>query len=236
VEPIRRGLDEARGAIVAFVDDDAEPDPGWFEALLSPFSDTRVACVGGRVVTAMSPSRVHADAGQIRWYGRHIGNVGSVDGVHPFEVHSVMECNWAWRADVLRSLDFDPVLSHDDASMYGLDLCLQAGERGFRVLYEPRARVFHHAAPRDPALDRADRVRRTVTYSRNYTYIALKHLHGVRRAAFLCWWFLVGERGSYGIAKAVADVLLRGWRVVPLIMASLRGRWQGVGAWLALGR
>src|SRR5205823_3217751 len=176
------------------------------------------------------------DAGQIRWYGRYVGNLGALEAPAPIEVIAVMEGNWAWRTGVLQSLSFDDALDVDDSSMYGLDLCLQAIERGFSIVYEPRARVVHHAAPRDPALDRADNVSRTVTYSRNYTYIALKHLHGVRRVVFLCWWFLVGERGSYGFAKGLVDLLLQGARVVPLIIASFRGKWQGLWAWLAVGR
>ena len=39
----------ARGEVTAFIDDDALPRPGWLKALLDPFSDGRVGCVGGRV-------------------------------------------------------------------------------------------------------------------------------------------------------------------------------------------
>ncbi len=45
-----RGLAEARGAVVAYLDDDAIPRPGWLAALLAPYDDPRVACVGGRIV------------------------------------------------------------------------------------------------------------------------------------------------------------------------------------------
>src|SRR2546429_4043646 len=39
----------ARGEVAAFIDDDARPRPDWLKALLDPFSDGRVGCVGGRV-------------------------------------------------------------------------------------------------------------------------------------------------------------------------------------------
>src|SRR5437879_4732802 len=52
VAPIRRGLIEATGEAIAFLDDDTEPSAGWLAALLEPFSDPRVACVGGRVATS----------------------------------------------------------------------------------------------------------------------------------------------------------------------------------------
>jgi GT2 family glycosyltransferase len=45
-----RALAEARGEVVAFLDDDAVPRPGWLPALLAPYADPGVACVGGRVL------------------------------------------------------------------------------------------------------------------------------------------------------------------------------------------
>jgi glycosyltransferase involved in cell wall biosynthesis len=42
-----RGIAEARGDILCFVDDDAPPSPGWLSALLAGFADPAVGCVGG---------------------------------------------------------------------------------------------------------------------------------------------------------------------------------------------
>jgi GT2 family glycosyltransferase len=216
---------------VAFVDDDAEPEIGWIAALLEMFADPLVACVGGRVNTVDFKGIVHRDAGRIRWYGKHIGNIGALDVSQPIDVDAVVECNWAWRTDMLRRLCFDPALDFDDASMYGLDLCLQVKERGYRVIYQPAARVLHHEAPRDPSLDRGDRTRRVLSYSRNYTYIALRRFRGLRRRVFPLWWWLVGERGSYGLAKAGIDLVLQGRAVWPVVRASFAGKSEGIRAW-----
>lgn len=43
------GLEVASGEFVAFIDDDAVPEPTWLERLLSPFDDRDVAAVGGLV-------------------------------------------------------------------------------------------------------------------------------------------------------------------------------------------
>ena len=233
VAPVRRGLEAADADVVAFLDDDAEADPGWLAALVRPFEDERVACVGGRVVTPGFRGTVHRDAGRLRTYGKYVGNVGALESRVAVEVDAVMEGNCAWRTAVLRGLRFDPVLDFGDASMYGLDLCLQARERGFLIVYEPRARVLHHAAPRDGSLDRSDRAPRTFAYSRNYTYIALKHLRGLRRATFVAWWWLVGERGSHGLLKAGADLILRGRTGAREIAASFAGKREGLRAWRA---
>jgi GT2 family glycosyltransferase len=233
VAPVRRGLEAAIGDVVAFLDDDAEAGPGWLATLMGRFEDERVACVGGRVVTPGFRGTVHPDAGQLRLYGKYVGNVGALETTNAVAVDAVMEGNCAWRAEVLRSLQFDPVLDFDDASMYGLDLCLQAAAMGYRVLYEPGARVLHHAAPRDGTLDRGDRSPRRFAYSRNYTYIALKHLRGVRRVLFYAWWWLVGERGSYGALKAAGDLGLRGLRTWGDVVASFAGKREGVRLWRA---
>ena len=233
VAPVRRGLEAATGDVVAFLDDDAEPAPNWLATLVRPFKDERVACVGGRVLTPGSNGIVHPDAGRIRLYGKYVGNVGALATPTAVTVHAVMEGNCAWRTAILRRLHFDPVLDFDDASMYGVDLCLQAAGVGYQVVYEPAARVLHHAAPREGTLDRDDRSPRNFAYSRNYTYIALKHLRGLRRALFVGWWWLVGERGSYGAVKAAVDVMLRGLRIWGDVTASFAGKREGVRQWRA---
>ncbi len=231
VAPIITGLAVARGEIVAFVDDDAEPQPGWLGALLEPFEDRRVACVGGRVSTVDFRGVVHHDAGRIRWYGKHIGNIGALEVPHPIDVDGVMECNWAWRHDVLAGLEFDPVLDFQDAFMYGLDLCLQAEAMNWRVVYHPGARVAHHLAPRDSSLDREDRSNRTFTFARNYTYIGLKHFSGLRRAAFVAWWWGLGVHEAYGILGPAWGRITGKDGVRESRAVSVAGRREGLRLW-----
>jgi GT2 family glycosyltransferase len=227
--PVEKGLELASGDVVAFVDDDVTVTADWLGHLLAPFTDPSVGVVGGRVITlGAQPSRLKGRPGCISWYGKHWGNVTSLQGDSPIEVQGVMECNWAWRRDLLTSLKFDPILNFDDAIMYGLDLCLQAKSQGLRVIYEPRALVYHHVAPRLPGLDRADRPRRIFSYTRNYTYIMLKHLPWRRRPIFMAWWFLIGERGGWGLAAVLADSLAG--RLPPFgnVWGALTGKVEGI--------
>ncbi len=230
VAPVMQGIEESKGDIVAILDDDVVPETDWLQALLEPFQDPTVGCVGGRVVTPGMRARVHADAGQIRWYGKHVGNVAMLPGPRPIDVAGVMECNWAWRRTVLEQLDFDSRLDFDDASMYGLELTLQAREQGLRVVYQPAAVVANASAPRDPSLDRGDRAARTFSYSRNYSIVASNHLRGIRLAVFWAWWMLMGERGSYGIVSGLMDMLIG--RASPAVVhAAFRGKVAGARAW-----
>jgi GT2 family glycosyltransferase len=221
VAPVQTGLGRTATEFIAFIDDDAEARENWLAELLAPFADPLVACVGGRVDVPGFHGKVGRNAGQITWYGKHIGNVGLLQVPEPIEVMAVPEGNSAWRVEDLRSLEFDPVLDHDDAMLYGLDLTLQTIDNGRRVMFTSSAEILHHVAPRDPALERTPE-RRTFNYARNYTYIAMKHLRGLRRAAFLIWWWTIGDRVAPGLVQIFAvHVLLRG-RTHP--MASMRGR------------
>lgn len=233
VPPVEAGARIASGDIVAILDDDVTVEPAWLGHLIPHFSDATVGVVGGRVLLPGEKSGPpKGTPGRLSWYGKMWGNLGSVEGNDAIEVQAVMEGNWAWRRELLATMDFDPVLNFDDGSMYGLDLCLRAHEKGFRVLYEPRAVVWHHAAPRAPELDRADRPRRVFSYCRNYTYIVLSHFSLWRRAIFLGWWFLVGERGSWGPGAMALDTMRHGVRWRQEAKAALAGKIEGVRLWL----
>ncbi|MGO2171717.1 MAG: glycosyltransferase [Micrococcaceae bacterium] len=62
-----RGISAARGRVVAFTDDDAHPQPGWIDALLSAMSDPVVGGVTGRVTPMSTATDVE------RWFEEAIG-------------------------------------------------------------------------------------------------------------------------------------------------------------------
>jgi len=229
VPPVEAGVRAASGNLVAVVDDDVTVTPEWLPSMVRHFSDPTVGVVGGRVQVPGSPApKLKGKPGCVSWYGKMWGNGGSVSGTTVLEVDTVMECNWMWRRELLGSLEFDPVLNFDDASMYGLDLSLQAKKRRYKVIYDPGALVYHHVAPRVPELDRQERGPRLFSYCRNYTYILLRRLPLWRRAVFLAWWFLIGEGGGWGLAAFMFDKLSGGWRKERHAVAVWRGKIEGV--------
>lgn len=229
VPPVEAGVRAASGNLVAVVDDDVTVTPEWLSSMVRHFSDPAIGVVGGRVQVPGSPvPKLKGKPGCISWYGKMWGNGASVGGTAVLEVDTVMECNWMWRRELLASLEFDPVLNFDDASMYGLDLSLQAKQRQYKVIYDPMALVYHHVAPRVPELDRQERGPRLFSYCRNYTYILLKRLPLWRRAVFLAWWFLIGERGGWGVASFIFDKLSSGWGKERHAVAVWRGKIEGV--------
>ncbi len=156
----RRGLDharnravaEARGRIVAFIDDDCEADVGWLRGLRRPFDDPEVACVTGRVRPASL-----ATAPQ-RWFeDRFSFDRGIVPDrfratdhrpwfpLHPFQLGT--GCNMAFRVDVVTALGgFDPALDMGTRVGGGgdIDVFARLLDAGGVAAYAPEAVVFHH--------------------------------------------------------------------------------------------
>ncbi len=229
VPPVETGARTASSDLVAIVDDDVTVTPEWLSSLVPHFADPGVGVVGGRVLLPGEPlPKVKGKPGCVSWYGKHWANLSSVGGDSSFPVDSVMEGNSIWRRELLASLEFDPILNFDDAVMYGLDLCFQVKERGYKLLYEPRALAYDHAAPRAPELDRERRGQRLFCLCRNHTYIILKRFPLWRRLAFLGWWFLIGERGTWGVGSLVVDIVRDGWRKKRFVAEAWRGKLEGI--------
>jgi cellulose synthase/poly-beta-1,6-N-acetylglucosamine synthase-like glycosyltransferase len=229
VPPVETGARIASGDLVAIVDDDVTVTPEWLSSLVPHFADLSVGVIGGRVLLPGEPlPKLKGKPGCVSWYGKHWANLGSIGGDAPFQVDSVMEGNSIWRRELLASLEFDPILNFDDAVMYGLDLCFQAKKRGYKLLYEPRALAHDHAAQRAPELDRQRRGQRLFCLCRNHTYIILKRVSFWRRLAFLGWWFLIGERGAWGVGSLAVDILQDGWRKKRFVAEAWRGKIEGI--------
>lgn len=232
IPPVEAGVRLASGQFVAIVDDDVTVSREWLEAIVSPFSDPAIGAVSGpAIVPGWSPGKLKGKPGRMTWYGKTWGNLANLKRERAVEIDTVLEGNCAWRRDLLRSLRLDPVLNFDDASMYGLDLCLEAKAAGFRMLFEPRAMVLHHVKPRTPELDRAHRPARAYSYSRNYTYIMMKRLPAWRKLVFLAWWFGIGERVALGVGAALADALTGRKHQPGEARRAFAGRIEGIRLW-----
>lgn len=146
------GADAARGAILAFIDDDAVADVDWLECLVSAYSDPRVLGVGGTISPAWERARPTWFPPEFDWV------IGCTYAGMPREtahVRNPIGANMSMRATVFEQAGaFDPRLgrSHGSAALTGsaeeTEFCIRAARAhpGSYWIFEPLARV-EHAVP-----------------------------------------------------------------------------------------
>jgi GT2 family glycosyltransferase len=129
------GLAAATGEIVAYLDDDAYPDPHWLKYLAEAFNSTSHCGIGGpNLVPPEDPAVAQC--------------VGNAPGgpIHVLLTDTVAEhipgCNMAFRKSSLTKIGgFDPLFhtAGDD-----VDLCWRLQEMGWTIGFSPAAVVWHH--------------------------------------------------------------------------------------------
>ena len=161
------GARAARGALVAYIDDDAIPEPGWLDALAQAFADPAVAAVSGRIRymktrgdtrmmsdedapegIALRP-RGSFDQGTRDWFALAcfggIGDGGSMAFRRALIAHSIGFDERLGRGRLLEGGDehvaFMSLIAH-----------------GYRITHAPDAAV-RHPFPATPAWQRAMRLR-----------------------------------------------------------------------------
>jgi hypothetical protein len=152
------GLEAASGAVVAFTDDDAAPEPGWIAGLLDAFADERAIGVGG----ALDPAWVGPEP---RWLPTEFYWVFgcSYRGLPTSKapVRNAIGANMAVRREALEAVGgFAAGVAPRELRLGGKVLsaghALDDTSLGIRVtaafpdtywLYQPSARVRHKVAP-----------------------------------------------------------------------------------------
>src|SRR5439155_1285265 len=129
------GLAAATGDIVAYIDDDAYPDPHWLTYLAAAFVSTRHAGVGGPNIPPPGDGEVAECVANAPGNPVHV-LLSDRDAEH------IPGCNMAFRKTCLEAIGgFDPQFrtAGDD-----VDVCWRLQELGWTLGYHPAAMVWHH--------------------------------------------------------------------------------------------
>ena len=143
---MNRGATLARGKWIVLCNNDIEVRLGWLEAMLEcAESDESVGVVAPKFV---SPDGSLCEAGAIIWSDGTGANFGRGDEPGRFQYEYRREIDYGSAAALMvRDELWKEVDGFDERylPMYyeDADLCFEAHERGWRVLYEPRAVVMH---------------------------------------------------------------------------------------------
>ncbi len=129
------GLAAASGEIVAYIDDDAFPDPHWLRYLAATFMSTLHAGVGGPNIAPPGDGWIAECVARAPGGPLHVL-------LSDQEAEHIPGCNMAFRRTCLEAIGgFDPQFrtAGDD-----VDVCWRLQERGWTLGFHPAALVWHH--------------------------------------------------------------------------------------------
>jgi O-antigen biosynthesis protein len=142
------GLEAASGEIVAYLDDDARPDPHWLQYLAATFMTTPHAGVGGPNVPPAGADILEASMAEAPGGPIH---VLFSDG----EAEHIPGCNMAFRRMALEDVGgFDPQFR---AAGDDVDMCWRLHDQGGTLGFSPAAMVWHRRRRSVPAYLRQQR-------------------------------------------------------------------------------
>jgi glycogen synthase len=179
------GIRLASGEIVAFIDDDAYPDPSWLDRLVEPFDSEEVAAAGG-------PTIGHTGFWYQAWHSRadRFGNVWTdyPPCVNPTlllarpgsqEYTYTIGTNSAFRREALVRLG-----GFDEEFEYYLDetdLCCRLIDAGYVVAALDGGFVYHKFLP-NPIRERNDAIKDWYLVLKSRFYFGMKH--GLKASSF----------------------------------------------------
>jgi GT2 family glycosyltransferase len=141
-----RGIDEATGSIVIFLDDDAFPAPGWLACCLNAFAaNPKVLGVGGEVAPKL-------DAARPDWFREPLSAIYTIldlggTAVRPFPPHAhPVGANMAFRRSVFDTRRFLSRLGRSGRALITGDdaaICASIRGAGGELLYVPGMKVAH---------------------------------------------------------------------------------------------
>jgi O-antigen biosynthesis protein len=129
------GMKAATGEIIAYLDDDARPDPHWLTYLAATFLSTEHAGVGGPNLTPPGDGPIASCIAKAPGNPVHVL-------LSDQEAEHIPGCNMAFRKAHLQAIGgFDPQfrVAGDD-----VDVCWRLQQRGWTLGFSPAAAVWHH--------------------------------------------------------------------------------------------
>lgn len=143
-----RALREAQHEVVAFIDDDAVPDPNWLRALLRNFDDPLVRCVTGLVMPLELETPAQEGFERHCPFGRgFVRRVFDGEGGNPLAVGQIgAGASMALQKKLVQEIGtFDEALDCGTPTHSGgeTDMFSRILTAGYKIVYEPHALSWH---------------------------------------------------------------------------------------------
>lgn len=170
------GVALSAGDVVAFIDDDAYPDPAWLDRIVEGYDHEEVAAAGGPVYNYTGVQL------QVKYsIGSRTGKTWEATGLNPSSYLSspgaanylyLIGCNCSYRRSTL--IDIGGFDEEFEYHLEDTDACLRLIDQGYAIRALDDGYVYHKA---QPSHVRSKRGILTDRYSviKNRCYFALKH-------------------------------------------------------------
>jgi mycofactocin glycosyltransferase len=162
------GLDCTTTELVAFVDSDCVPSPGWIDRLAGHFADPMIAAVAPRITALAGPTvtgRFTRTAGPLDMGGQPARVVPNTH-VSYVPTAALIARRSALRAVARQNGVFDPTMPVGE----DVDLVWRLHTGGWRIRYDPAVQVSHHEPPNWSAL-----LARRLRYGTSAAPLARRH-------------------------------------------------------------
>jgi GT2 family glycosyltransferase len=192
------GLAAARTELVAFLDSDCVPSPGWLDAVLPHFADPATGAVAPRIV----PAGLVGEKAAKSWLARYEGASSTLDmGARPSIVRPGARVPYVPGATLVvrreaAGAGFSPGMPVGE----DVDFVWRLAASGWRVRYEPAARMGHQ-----------HRVRLRAWFSRRSDYgtsaAILEGRHpGSVRPLYASWWTVAAWAAAVAVRPRWASI------------------------------
>ncbi len=214
------GIRAAAGDVVAFIDDDAIPEPEWLERLGESYRNPSAGAVGG-LVYGPGGAKIQFKSGAIDVWGTPQiiqETCPAFEPVRDGRCRIMMGTNASFRRGLLVSCGgFDEYIEyyHDES-----DVCFRAARLGFEIHHNNAAVVHHEFA--DSHLRKSASGMNFFPVVKNTVYFALKNSAGIRSfpsrliGSFKAAWIWRREfKNQFKSGKIDSDILKsyrRMWR------------------------
>ena len=185
-----RGMREARGEVLVYIDDDVIVDPGWLAAVAGAFEDEETVLVGGKILPLWEGDvpdwlELFTTRTQQGWWLGHLSLLDFGDHKTDIDPAYVFGCNFSIRKHVLYECGgFHPDAMPQELIRYRGDgetaLSATLRSRGLKAVYVPRAKVHHRIPPE--RLTIAYFCRRAFNQGISGSFAEIRRDGGLRRA------------------------------------------------------
>jgi len=178
------GIRHARGHIVAFVDDDVIPHPGFLEAHLVPYADEQMGGVAGRILESVErPHTLHPGGiGRLRSLDGRITR--NFDSETPAVVEHAPGGNMSFRRELLLRVGGFDTRFGGTAHLEETDVSLRVRRCGCSIQFQPKACVTHLSLQTGGCRE-LNLATWLYWYGHNYMLFALKNLPRISLPSFV---------------------------------------------------